>query len=202
MDIIMRPQSPSPPLSEVHRPAASQAAGIGPRYMDGRKGGQAEERLFMRRFHSLPASPSVVRAQRLRSATEEPCPVAQDQLQSKSLHQLRPLMEQNLQHTIALLSRTPAALNALLRDLPEAWTRQNEGENTMSPFDVVGHLIHAEHADWVPRITTILQFGETRTFEPFDRQGHADEIQGKTLGQLLDEFGPACARKTWTSFAP
>jgi len=52
------------------------------------------------------------------------------------------VMEQNLSHTIALLSRTPAALNALLRDLPESWTRQNEGENTWSAFDVVGHLIH------------------------------------------------------------
>lgn len=97
-------------------------------------------------------------------------------------------MEHNLQHTIALLNRTPAALNALLRDLPETWTLRNEGENTWSAFDVVGHLIHAERADWIPRARTILQFGETRAFEPFDRQGHAREIQDKSLGQLLDEF--------------
>ena len=97
-------------------------------------------------------------------------------------------MQHNLQHTIALLSRTPATLNALLRDLPEAWTFQNEGEDTMTPFDVVGHLIHGERTDWMPRARMILQFGETRAFEPFDRMGHVSESQGKSLEQLLDEF--------------
>jgi hypothetical protein len=94
----------------------------------------------------------------------------------------------NLQHTISLLACTPAALNALLRDLPETWTFRNEGENTWSAFDVVGHLIHAERADWIPRVRTVLQFGETQTFAVFDREGHVREIQGKSLGQLLDEF--------------
>ena len=98
------------------------------------------------------------------------------------------MMKQNLQHTIALLTRTPAALNALLRDLPEAWTRSHEGANTWSAFDVVGHLIHGERADWIPRARIILQFGEAKTFEPFDRSGHAREMEGKSLGQLLDEF--------------
>jgi hypothetical protein len=98
------------------------------------------------------------------------------------------MMEYNLPDTIALLTRTPAALDALLRDLPETWTFQNEGENTWSAFDVVGHLIHAERADWIPRAKVILQFGETQAFEPFDRQGHAREVQGKSPGQLLDEF--------------
>jgi DinB superfamily len=97
-------------------------------------------------------------------------------------------MEHNLQDTISLLARTPAALNALLRDLPEAWTLRDEGENTWSAFDVVGHLIHGERTDWMQRARIILQFGETRTFEPFDRLGLAREIQGKSLGQLLDEF--------------
>jgi hypothetical protein len=97
-------------------------------------------------------------------------------------------MEHNLQHTISLLSRTPAALNALLRDLPEAWTLQNEGENTWSAFDVVGHLIHAEGTDWMPRARMILQFGDTQKFEPFDRLAQVRESQGKSLGQLLDEF--------------
>ncbi len=97
-------------------------------------------------------------------------------------------MEHNLQHTISLLARTPAALNALLRDLPEAWTRTNEGENTWCAFDVIGHLIHGERTDWIPRVKRILQDGEARTFDPFDRSGHAREIQGKSLGQLLDEF--------------
>jgi DinB superfamily len=97
-------------------------------------------------------------------------------------------MNQSLHHTVTLLARTPATLNALLRDLPEEWTHANEGENTWSTFDVVGHLIHAERADWIPRARIILQYGETRAFDPFDREGHAREIQGKSLAELLDEF--------------
>ncbi len=97
-------------------------------------------------------------------------------------------MQFSLPDTISFLSRTPAALNALLRDLPEMWTRGNEGENTWSPFDVVGHLIHAERTDWIPRARMILQFGESQPFSPFDRLGHEKESQGKSLSQLLDEF--------------
>ncbi|HEX7284564.1 MAG TPA: DinB family protein [Candidatus Angelobacter sp.] len=97
-------------------------------------------------------------------------------------------MPHDLEQTIALLTRTPAALNALLRDLPETWTLRNEGENTWSAFDVVGHLVHGERADWVPRVKTILEFGESRAFTPFDREGHAREIQGHSLPALLDEF--------------
>jgi hypothetical protein len=97
-------------------------------------------------------------------------------------------MEHDLSHTIALLARTPAALNGLLRDLPQTWTLRNEGENTWSAFDVVGHLIHGERTDWMPRAKMVLQFGETRTFEPFDRLGHAQESAGKSLAELLDEF--------------
>ena len=97
-------------------------------------------------------------------------------------------MEHSLEHTISLLTRTPAALNALLRDLPEAWTFRNEGENTWSAFHVVGHLIHGERTDWMPRVRMVLEFGETRTFEPFDRWGQERESQGKSLGELLDEF--------------
>jgi hypothetical protein len=97
-------------------------------------------------------------------------------------------MEHNLQHTTALLTRTPAALNALLRDLPEEWTHRNEGESTWSPFDIVGHLIHGERTDWMPRAKTILEFGETRAFEPFNREGFARESENTSLTQLLDEF--------------
>ncbi len=97
-------------------------------------------------------------------------------------------MEHNLPQTIALLTRTPATLNALLRNLPETWTFRNEGENTWSAFDVVGHLIHGERTDWMPRAKMVLQFGETKAFEPFDRLGHVLESRGKSLGQLLDEF--------------
>ena len=97
-------------------------------------------------------------------------------------------MEQNLHNTMALLARTPAALDALLRDLPDAWTSGNEGVNTWCAFDVVGHLIHGERTDWIPRARVILEFGETRAFEPFDRWGQERESEGKSLGQLLDEF--------------
>src|SRR6266852_1737804 len=98
------------------------------------------------------------------------------------------IMEHNLQQTILLLTRTPAALNALLRDLPEKWTLRNEGENTWSAYDIVGHLIHGERTDWMPRARRVLQFGETQAFVPFDRWGQKRESEGKPLGQLLDEF--------------
>lgn len=97
-------------------------------------------------------------------------------------------MEQNLEHTISLLTRTPAALGALLRDLPEAWTMRNEGGNSWNAFDVVGHLIHCERTDWMPRAKMILEFGESRGFEPFDRLAQGRESQGKSSGELLDEF--------------
>lgn len=100
-------------------------------------------------------------------------------------------MDHNLPHTVSLLTRTPAALNSLLRDLPEAWTLRNEGENTWSVFDVVAHLIYGERTDWIPRARIILQFGESRMFEPFDRSGHVQASQGKSLAQLLDEFARA-----------
>lgn len=97
-------------------------------------------------------------------------------------------MEQGLQQTMSLLTQTPVALNALLRDLPEEWTSRNEGENTWSAFDVVGHLVHGERTDWMPRVRMVLQSGESQKFEPFDRWGQARESQGKSLEQLLDEF--------------
>lgn len=94
----------------------------------------------------------------------------------------------DLQQTIALLSRTPSALNALLRDLPQTWTLCNEGGKTWSPFDIVGHLIHGERTDWMPRARMILQHGESRAFDPFDRLAQERESQGKSLGELLEEF--------------
>jgi hypothetical protein len=97
-------------------------------------------------------------------------------------------MEHNLEHTMALLTRTPAALDALLRGLPDAWTRANEGENTMSPFDVVAHLIQSEKENWIPRARMILHSGESVPFPPFDRWGYIRESQGKPLELLLDEF--------------
>jgi len=105
------------------------------------------------------------------------------------------MVEHNLQHTISLLVRTPGALSALLRDLPETWTLRNEGADTWSAFDVVGHLIHADRTDWMPRVSTILKFGDGQAFAPFDRWGHVRESQGKSLGQLLDQFANVRAEK-------
>jgi hypothetical protein len=97
-------------------------------------------------------------------------------------------MEHDLQNTIAVLARTPATLDALLRDLPELWTSRTEGEKTWSAYDIVGHLIHGERSDWMPRARIILQFGKTRAFERFDRFAQEHESRGKPLAQLLDEF--------------
>lgn len=94
----------------------------------------------------------------------------------------------DLQQTIALLSRTPFAFSALLRDLPQTWTLGNEGGETWSPFDIVGHLIHGERTDWIARARIILQYGENHAFDPFDRLAQERESQGKSLGELLDEF--------------
>ena len=104
-------------------------------------------------------------------------------------------MEHDLERTIALLGRTPVALDALLRDLPEEWTFRGEGDKTWTAFDVVGHLIHADRTDWMSRVKRILDYGETRAFEPFDRLGQVRESEGKSLGQLLDEFARVRAEK-------
>jgi hypothetical protein len=92
---------------------------------------------------------------------------------------------------MALLARTPGALDALLRGLPDAWTSTNEGGATWSAFDVVGHLIHGERTNWMPRVRMILMFGETKTFDTLDRAGHELDVAGKTLGDLLDAFAVA-----------
>ena len=96
--------------------------------------------------------------------------------------------EFSLIETIALLTRTPATLNALLRGLPNIWVLRNQGQGTWSAFDIVGHLIVGERTDWMPRARIILENGEARPFDPFDRFAQAKESQDKSLEQLLDEF--------------
>ena len=93
-----------------------------------------------------------------------------------------------LADTMAVLGRTPAALDALLRGLPEIWTHQNEGGESWTVFDVIGHLIHGERTDWIPRARIIMEFGQSRAFDPFDRLAQQRESQGKSLDQLLDQF--------------
>lgn len=94
----------------------------------------------------------------------------------------------SLPESIALLTRTPATLNVLLRGLPDLWTHSNEGKDTWSAFDIVGHLISADRTDWMPRVRTLLEHGETRPFAPFDRFAQMKESEGKSLEQLLDDF--------------
>lgn len=97
-------------------------------------------------------------------------------------------MQFQLDHATETLRRTPATLNALLRHLPEEWVRSTEGPETWSAFDVVGHLIHGEETDWIPRAKIILEHGEARPFEPFDRGAMFEKSRGKSLGELLDTF--------------
>ncbi|HET7217136.1 MAG TPA: DinB family protein [Vicinamibacterales bacterium] len=89
---------------------------------------------------------------------------------------------------IAILSRTPATLDAMLRGLPDGWIAAHEGGDTWSPFDVIGHLIHGERTDWMPRARIILDHGEARPFDKFDRFAQLKVSQGRTLAGLLDEF--------------
>jgi len=98
------------------------------------------------------------------------------------------LTEFSLDEAIAVLTRTPATLNALLRGLPNIWVRCKEGKDTWSAFDIVGHLIFGERTDWMPRARIILESGEARPFDPFDRFAQLKESQDKSLEQLLDDF--------------
>ena len=97
-------------------------------------------------------------------------------------------MDFDLAETIALLRHTPATLDALLRDLPNAWTLRNEGEGTWSPCEVVGHLIHADRTNWMPRVRRLLEAEDVAPLGPFDRWGHLRESGGKPVAELLDAF--------------
>lgn len=98
-----------------------------------------------------------------------------------------------IEETVALLARTPDVLNTLLRGLPEIWTLANEGRGTWSPADVVAHLIHAEHENWIPRARVLLNTGISGTFPAFDREGNFGKTRGQTLDELLDQFAAARA---------
>jgi hypothetical protein len=97
-------------------------------------------------------------------------------------------MEFDLSNAIAVLERTPRVLRSMLSGLPTAWTESNEGPETWSAYDIVGHLIHGDRSDWIVRAQLILDQGENRTFEPFDRFAQFRESEGKTIEKLLDEF--------------
>jgi hypothetical protein len=93
-----------------------------------------------------------------------------------------------MEEAVAILARTPATLDALLRGLPDGWIVAHEGGETWSPFDVIGHLIQGERTDWVPRAKIILEHGEARAFDKFDRFAQVTVSQGRTLASLLDEL--------------
>lgn len=97
-------------------------------------------------------------------------------------------MKLELEHVTEILRRTPSTLNSLLRDLPEPWLVHNEGPDTWSPYDIIGHLIHGDETDWIPRAKIILEHGETRPFEAFDRVAMFEKSKGKSIAELLDTF--------------
>jgi hypothetical protein len=87
-----------------------------------------------------------------------------------------------------VLQRTPHVLRAMLSGLSGAWTHSNYGEDTFSPYDVLGHLIHGEKTDWIARLRIILQHGPARPFDRYDRYAQFEASRGKTVADLLDEF--------------
>lgn len=97
-------------------------------------------------------------------------------------------MEFNLNKSHEILSRTPFVIETLLDGLHEDWTKNNEGPETWSPYDIIGHLIHGEKTDWMIRTELILSNESDKTFSPFDRFAQFENSKGKTLKQLLDEF--------------
>ena len=98
-------------------------------------------------------------------------------------------MEFQFDAALPVLRRTPTVLRALLLDLPDPWIGATEGSGTWSPFDVVGHLIHADRTNWMPRIEHLLTHGDAVPFPAFDREAMFAASKGLSLSQLLDTFG-------------
>ncbi len=97
-------------------------------------------------------------------------------------------MEFNIEMAIPMLQATPNVVSAMLAGLDDAWVQTNYGPETFCPFDVIGHLIHGEREDWVPRAKIILEFGEDRVFDQFDRYAMFKDSKGKTIHELLATF--------------
>jgi hypothetical protein len=109
------------------------------------------------------------------------------------MYEMTSSREFSLAEAMAVLTRTPTTLDALLRGLPNIWVRCNEGKDTWCAFDIVGHLIFAERVDWIQRVRIMLESGEARPFDPFDRFAQLKEGQDKSLEHLLDDF--TCMRR-------
>lgn len=97
-------------------------------------------------------------------------------------------MKYNLAEAITILERTPQVLAVYLKNLPESWIMNNEGGESWSPYDIIGHLVHGEKTDWITRAKIILSDQENKTFTPFDRFAQFNDSKGKTIDNLLDEF--------------
>jgi hypothetical protein len=97
-------------------------------------------------------------------------------------------MKFSIDQSIEILQRTPLVLSCLLKGISEEWTMHNEGGETWSPYDVIGHLIHGEKTDWLPRAELILSADREKQFAPFDRFAQFEDSKGKNLAQLLHEF--------------
>jgi uncharacterized damage-inducible protein DinB len=107
-------------------------------------------------------------------------------------------MEYQFEEAVAILRRTPATLTGFLGGLPEAWTKATEGPDTWSAFDIVGHLLHGEETDWIERTRVILEYGEQRPFDSFNRTAMFEDYQGYSLDQLLEAFTQARAKNLAT----
>jgi hypothetical protein len=93
-----------------------------------------------------------------------------------------------LGETIDLLQRTPVLLETMLRGAAEGWLSADEGDGTWNPRGVLGHLIVGEETDWIPRARIILEHGESRPFDPFDRFAQFERYDGWPVAKLLDRF--------------
>lgn len=97
-------------------------------------------------------------------------------------------MKFSIEKSIEILERTPSILESYLNDLSEDWIKNNEGENTWSPYDILGHLVHGEKTDWIERLKIILSDSENKQFEPFDRFAQMHEDANRPISELLKEF--------------
>jgi len=107
-------------------------------------------------------------------------------------------MQFQLTQVLPILSRTPSVLNTLLRDLPDDWIMSNEGGDSWSPYIVLGHFLHGEDTDWIPRIRILLEHSESRPFDQFDRFAQFENYKGWTYAQLLDTFAEKRAKNLET----
>lgn len=107
-------------------------------------------------------------------------------------------MKFQIEEAVEILSQTPATVKSLLGNLSDEWVKKTSDSENWSPFDIVGHLIHGEETDWIPRAEIILAQGENPIFEPFDRYAQFEKSKGKTLNELIEVFAASRANSLET----